>query len=611
MLKPWIFFFILTIVIISNRIAAQNTLFDIIYCLNGGENKSVGILKMPTANPPVKPGWNLVFTDEFQSDSLNPTHWNRSDPWDDGNGSCVRNFAVNPANTTIENGSARIFNSIDAALPGCPYSGGEIKTMSVRDTAFSSFYFYAPGYLETRVKLFTKTGQGAACWLWAVGTPENPGLPGPWNEIDLFELNGVNQNIFTGTYHWTYNGIHVSQNHSIFLTDSAQLYDLATNWTTFGLEWDSASIKWFVNNTLVKELDLSQIPPFCIEAAHYGKPLAPFCIRFNTGFNTVGNQSGVANPADFPQSMQVDYVRVYKKSGQKASPIIMQDGQYQICATANSPETSDKIIRVYYYPDASYEWTSPVFEMAKIVSSIPQPPEKMHIWIKPGTTTGQGYPVYLKTVFPWNYTDYDTAYIYITADLPELPPDNFTPVQLDTLCYFSITTPIPSYTEGCEFSLDNGISWIPGTIKHKNDADVCIFGKFKPEEHVEFTFREQNGCGYSPIRFSTLTMPQTPADCKWPNGINDPCSDPTPCCRVSMSPNPVIDLLTIRLSACVHLQRDNIQLRIYDLNGRNVFIHSLSGQDDQLDISFLHHGIYSIQIRTDDTIIYKSTFIRN
>ncbi|MEI6682732.1 MAG: T9SS type A sorting domain-containing protein [Bacteroidota bacterium] len=611
MFRLRIYSLLVILVMIPGRMVSQNTLFDILYCLNGGENKSVGISRLPTPNPPVKPGWNLIFSDEFQPGGLNPAHWNRSRPGDDGGGNCARNFAVNPANIAVDSGSARISNTIDAAVPGCAYSCGEIKTMSVLDTAFGSFYFYAPGYLETRVKLFSKTAQGASCWLWAVGTPENPGLPGPWNEIDIFELNGVNQNIFTGTYHWTFDTLHVSQNHAIFLTDSSQLYDLTTNWTTFGLEWDTTSVKWFVNNTLVKELDMNVIPPFCIHAPHYSLPVAPFCIRFGTGYNSIGNQGSVANPADFPQSMLVDYVRVYKKTGQKAAPIIMQDGQYQICATASSQANSDKVIRSRYYPDVTYEWSSPAFDMVKMKSGTLQPPEKMLIWIKPGITAGNAWPVYLKAGFPGNYTEYDTAYIYIAPDVPAIPPDNFTALQLDSSCYFSIATTLQPGIAAGSYSNDNGSTWLPG--RHQPGAGNCSFGSFKPGQTVNFAFRTENGCGISPVRYSTLTMPAPPHGCKWPAGTGDLPQGASGQNKplVLLSPNPAKDVLNISFSSASETVPGNLVVKVYDIHARELAEIALAGRDTQLDVVSLHPGVYCLRVVSGEKILFHSLFLKN
>lgn len=608
-----ILFFTLVFLLLVQQLVAQNTPWDIIYCLNGGENKSAGISKLTSPNPVAKPGWNLIFSDEFQADSLNPEKWNRSTRGDDQYNGCLRQFGINPDNTIIENGYAKIINSIDQQLPDCPYSFGEIKTMSVRDTAFKSFYFYAPGYLETRVKLYNKTGQGAACWLWGVGTPENPGSPGQWNEIDVFELNGVNSNIFNGAYHWTKNGIHVSQNHSIYLTDSSLLYDLSMNWTTFGLEWDTASIKWFVNNQLVKELDLTKIPPFCIPATNYSQPVSPFCVRFNSGNNSVGNQSGIPNPADFPQSMLVDYVRVYKKTGHKASPILISDGQNQICATATSPETSEKIIQSPYYPEALHNWSSPAFEMQTLSLPIPQPPDKMLIWIKPNATSGQSYPIYYETHFPSGYTEYDTAYIFIAQESPTLPPDEFFLSQVDTLCDFSINTLAPPNISGCDFSLDNGLKWNPGTLLQNGGFSICRFGKFKPEQVVNFAFREQNGCGYSPVRFSTITIPLPPVGCKWPANVDDTLGNQSGGAPVLVwaTPNPVSNTMNVRLYSKIYPLQKTIQLRIFDVHARKIVDERLLEQDTKLDLSYLHHGVYCLHIQQDNNIVYKSIFVKN
>jgi len=607
---PTFRFFILSMVLFffAGRLAAQYTTFDIIYCLNGGENKSGGIMNLPVPNPPAKPGWNLIFSDEFQPDSINGRYWNRSTPWDDGDGTCHRNFAVNPANVTAAAGCARISNTADPSLPGCPFSGGEIKTMSVGDTSFGSFYFYAPGYVETRVRLFNKTGQGAACWLWAVGEAGEPGAAGPWHEIDLFEINGVNRNIVTGTYHWTSGNTHVSQNYSIYLTDSAQLYDLTSNWTTFGLEWDTASIRWYINNSLVKELDLGLVPPYCVGSPRYKKPLAPFCIRLTTLSNTVGNQNTVANPADFPQTMLVDYVRAYKKSGVRACPILMRDSMNQICATAVSAATSGKIIRARYYPGVSYEWSSPAFVMEKSPSPIPQPPEKMHIWIKPGVEAGKEYPVYLKTTFPSGYTEYDTAHIFIVQESPELPPDAFSPEQIDSLCYYSINTPAQPNTAGCEFSLDSCVTWIKGSLLHNGGSGMLSFGMFRAERPVEFAFREQNGCGWSPVRYASLTMPPAPAGCIWPEGVHDP-GYVSSVSHFRVSPNPAGNTLTISASPGEH-SHGTADIRIFDLNGRVVMQRTMTGEECRIDISSLQRGMYCLVTGLNDRAFFRTLFLK-
>ena len=608
-MKKRILFALFAAFLLLTRMQAQNTLWDIIYCLNGGENKTVGISKLTSPNPPEKPGWNLIFSDEFNSGTLNNQFWNRSNPWDDGIGTCFRNFSVNPENVTVENQFAKISNTLISMLPDCPFSGGEIKTLSVKDTGFKSYYFYAPGFVEVRVRLFNKTGQGASCWLWGVGTPEDPGGAGPWNEIDLFELNGVNRNIFNATYHWTSLGSHVSQNHSIYLTDSLGLYDLTENWTIFGLEWDSAFIRWYVNNVPVKELDLHRIPPYCLEAPTYSNPSAPFALRLGTSCNTVGNQSQLANPSDFPQSMLVDYVRVYQKSGSKKAPVLISDNQYQICSDTNLTPVSGKIVGTRYYPGYQYQWNSTAFGLIPLEQTMPHPPERYQLRVKEHILPDTDYPLSLTATDNQGITEGDTALIFVHSATPPLPAGSFTPEQTDSTCYYTLVTRVPDHSAGSEFSLDNGSSWSSGTLIRKNDGTICRFGFFKPGTTVQFLFRNINACGASLPQGSTVTFPPPITGCKWPTGSNEEFTSAKKSALI-LTPNPANQILTVTLPEDYR----NIQgrsLEVTDLTGNVISTVRLTGEHTRVDVGRLSRGMYLLRVKTAIGSAIQTKFIRN
>lgn len=604
-----ILFMLLVSVMVIQRIEAQNTLWDLIYCLNGGENKTVRISRLNTPNPVGKPGWNLIFNDEFTSDSLNDLFWNRSNPWDDGIGACLRNFSVNPGNVDIDNETARISNRAISILPDCPFSGGEIKTISVKDTGFKSYYFYAPAYVEARVRLFNKTGQGAACWLWGVGTPEDPGGPGPWNEIDLFELNGVNRNIFTGTYHWSNGGVHVSQNHSVYLTDSLGLYDLTAEWTIFGLEWNTDVIRWYVNNTLVKELDLHRIPPYCIDASTYAPPVAPFSLRMGTSYNSVGNQSQQANPADFPQSMIVDYVRVYQKAGTPKTPVLIHDHLCQFCSDTTLVPATGKPVGTRYYPGYQYQWNATVFEMIPQPDAMPRPPERYLLRIREQAIPGAEYPVALTSVDPWGVTENDTVQIFIHSGIPPVPTDTFTPERKDTSCYYSLVTPVPDHTSGSEYSLDQGINWLPGDLEYIDQITYCRFGRFKPDTVIQLQFRNINACGASIPQVSVITIPPPEPGCKWPTGTDGQISlDDQP--SIVILPNPATRYITVKRSGTDLLVPDGI-LEITDITGKTLLRYILQGTQSRCDISRLAPGMYLLRMINQDGTVIQKRFIRN
>ncbi len=605
-----IFFFLLLFNTINT--GAQNTLFDIIYCINGGENKSVGIPSVAFPNPVEKPGWNLIFGDEFSGTSLDALKWNRSTPIDDGNGSCTRKFAVNPDNIYVSNGNAVITNTADELIPGCPFSSGEIKTMSVRDTTFKSTYFYANGFLEARVKLYSMQGQGAAMWLWGIGDPLNPGGQGPWNEIDVFELDGANANIADGTYHWTWDGKHTSQMQNVYLTEGSGLYDLSENWTTFALEWNADTIRWYINNVLVKELDLHRIPPFCLEAGHYSQALAPFCLRFGTGPNTVGNMTNLARASDLPQSMMIDYVRVYKKTGEKATPILTTDGISQVCFDTLNPLPVEKILWTPYYPEVTYEWSSPSFDISPLPVTIPRPPGRMLIRSKPGIAPNQFHPVYLKTTFPGNRSEFDTLLIYLPTTPPPLPQNNFSASQIDTLCYFEIRKPLSSQIEGAEYSVDGGALWKLAREADTPDGSFFCFDTIRAESMLTFRWREWNSCGFSPELQTTFIAPPPQPGCKWPLGTaeNKPGPGMVSGKTISVLPCPVSTELTVNVVGSDPNDNQPCHLSIYDATGRLLTGKPIFHGTNTLDMNLLKPGFFFILITCGNEILFHGKCIK-
>lgn len=598
---------LLLVLITGYRTVGQNTLFDIIYCLNGGENKTVGIPSVGIPNPIDRPGWNLIFHDEFDFDSLDAAKWNRSTPFDDGNGSCIRKFAVNPANITVGNGHAQIINSADQLLPSCPFSAGEIKTMSVRDTSFNSFYFYATGYVEARIKLFSKTGQGAAMWLWSVGTPNDPGGPGPWSEIDVFELNGINSNVVDGTYHWSFEGTHTSQLHNLFLNSGQGLYDLTTNWTIFGIEWRSDTIYWYINNILVKKLDLHRIPPFCLEADNYSPAEYPYSLRFGTGPNSVGNMNLQASSGDLPQQMLIDYVRAYRKAGEKASPITTSDGINQLCIASGDPEDPAKIIWAPWYPGVVHSWTSPSFDLVPENSAIPRPAGKIRILPKTGLLPGNSYPVMLHTLFPGGREEYDTLQILITDGPPPPPLNDFEAAVIDSSCYYLLRKPAASNLSGGQYSRDGGNTWVSAARTTSGAGWFNLF-RIRPGSISNFLWRETNACGHSETLTAAFTAPPPIPGCKWPTGYEElPPSPWSPAHSLILRYNSVTGILGVLLEPFT--EANPVNLILYNMTGQLLISQRASQSLSELYLPDLKPGIYLLAAESDGKILTRKRWI--
>ena len=107
------------------------------------------------SNPAEKQGYFILLDQQFQNPSK---YWNVSKPNDDKG--CDFSFMRNQDNVTFTS-SANLLNT-NVAVMACPYSMGEIKTMTV-DTAnhaFKSYYFYGTGYVEAKVRqLYCSRGQ--------------------------------------------------------------------------------------------------------------------------------------------------------------------------------------------------------------------------------------------------------------------------------------------------------------------------------------------------------------------------------------------------------------------------------------------------------------------
>lgn len=220
--------------------------------------------------------------------------------------------------------------------------------------------------------------------------------------------------------------------------------------------------------------------------------------------------------------MEIEYVRVYKKEGEKASPIkIFSGSKNQICSSSNSSETSNSVLLANYYPDAVYTWSSSAFEFEPYEKPGCLPEhhrEKVKIWIKQNIQPNHSYPIYLTTSLPY-HIEYDTVYYFITANVPPIPPNFFLASGIyGTGCFFEISNPINnSTTLRCEYYDDELSIWLEAKIKTIGGQRYAFFGYYQPSTFVNIHYREYNSCGYSQVRNSSLTTPPPPTNppCGW------------------------------------------------------------------------------------------------
>ena len=249
----------------------------------------------PTTTTTAKPQkqWELYWSDEFEGDSLDTSKWNVELGKTD--------LAVKKQeNVKVEDGNCVITCRRDESTPGYEYSTAYVTT------AYKFSFCY--GRLEFRAKL--ATGQGVWPALWTLGDQyldigdDEKAWPLS-GEIDVMELvgsNGMRENQkIMGTLHWGPDRDHHEQAHGYtFLAEPA-----SNDYHIYAVEWDEKEMVWFVDD--IEYLRVSLDDPemgSAFTTAHW--------IIMNINLCNWGD-SAVNETTVLPQSMYVDYVRVYKE----------------------------------------------------------------------------------------------------------------------------------------------------------------------------------------------------------------------------------------------------------------------------------------------------------
>lgn len=369
------------------------------------------------ANSPDKSGWNLLFSDEFSGQSIDLNKWSLSTPTDDGTGHCLdsignplpygRSLTANPNMISQANGVCKIdLTNDDHDI--CYHSFGEIKSFSTQPN-FNAYYF-STGYIEIRAKIPFATGVGSAAWL--------SNCYPAYSEIDIWETHPDFEYSFYSNYHWQKGGSQYycspeadkyrkgkQLKHNIIDSQGDSIY-LNQNWMVYGLEWNKDSIIWYLNGTTIRVIDIAN-------DTSYNKigPDIPLNIRFGTSF------AGDVDMDDnvLPQSLFIDYIRVYKKTNKKAIEFT-NIPNYSLCKTDQWGGLNGHSMACTYYPDVQYNWDSTYF-------SYVNDDFEWYKWakVRPLTAGNQLYQVNLTSTFPSGYVENNSFYVYIANSIPSTP----------------------------------------------------------------------------------------------------------------------------------------------------------------------------------------------
>ena len=244
-------------------------------------------------------GWELVWQDEFNDDIIDPFKWEHEVNADGGGNNELQYYTARTENSYIAD-SVLVIKAIKETYSSNgetrEYTSARMRTKNKGDWLYGRF--------DIRAKL--PQGQGIWPAIWMLPTDWEYGGWAASGEIDIMELVGHQPHIVYGTIH--YGGTYPDnlQTGTAYTLPSGIFAD---DFHLFTLIWKEGEMQWYVDgNHFLTITEWTSIN---------GEFPAPFNKRFHLLLNVAvgGNWPGDPDVTTlFPQTMEINYVRVYKKA---------------------------------------------------------------------------------------------------------------------------------------------------------------------------------------------------------------------------------------------------------------------------------------------------------
>ncbi|MEM1319254.1 MAG: glycoside hydrolase family 16 protein [Bacteroidota bacterium] len=239
--------------------------------------------------------WQLVWEDEFDGpagQSPDSAKWTYDIGTDWGNAQ-LEFDTDRPENVSMDGEGNLAIIARRENFGGSAFTSARITTQNLFDQAYGRF--------EARIKMPWGPGIWPAFWLLGsdittVGWPQ-------CGEIDIMEYRGQEPNIIHGSVH----GPGYSGGEAVTKAFAFEQGRFDTNFHVFAVEWGEDYIDYFVDDEVYFRVRPGDVDGEWV----YDHP---FYIILNVAVG--GNYVGFPTPqTPFPQTMLVDYVRVYKEAG--------------------------------------------------------------------------------------------------------------------------------------------------------------------------------------------------------------------------------------------------------------------------------------------------------
>lgn len=257
------------------------SLFVLLFSCSNEENQTVATFT------------ELVLQDEFDTDGApNSTIWDNNigtgiEGW--GNNE-LQYYTDRDENVVVQNGFL-IITAKEESFEGSPYTSARLLTKGLFEQTYGRF--------EARMRL--PSGQGIWPAFWLLGADDEEVWP-QIGEIDIMEYRGQEPTKVLGSVH----GPGYSGGDAISKSYTIENDRFDTGFHVFGIEWGPDYVNFYVDDVLY-----NQITPDDVTGEWVFDQ--PFYILINVavGGSFVGSPN---QETTFPQTMLVDYVRVYKNN---------------------------------------------------------------------------------------------------------------------------------------------------------------------------------------------------------------------------------------------------------------------------------------------------------
>jgi beta-glucanase (GH16 family) len=302
------------------------------------------------APPNDNSNWNLIFSDEFHSASLDTAKWGTCQYWTLNDNGCVGGLGeigwFRPENAYTESGVLRLRAEKKTYIN----PEGRVFNYTAGAATTRDKYAFTYGFLEAKIKV--PKGQGLWSQFWAHPATRNGNVVWP-PEIDAVEIVSNDTHVAHMTLHYLKNGIHLSKGFSY-----PGSVDFSTGWHTFAFDWQPDKIIWYIDGVeRFRTTDNTPNVPMNIIAS------------LAVGGDWPGNPDETTS---FPSYMDVDYIRVWQRGASSTPvppilgvhktflPVVSRPNETPPTSTATATPSSSSTINIKVRRFENNQWFEPL-----------------------------------------------------------------------------------------------------------------------------------------------------------------------------------------------------------------------------------------------------------